>query len=159
MRICSGLKNMRLAGFYTEEIRHNDTRRGFRWKRLDGIEGVLAHVDIKGKYRVGRYGVDVAGFERDVVGVLDAERRESQLFVIDEIGKMECLSQKFVDVVGWLFACDKPVLATVARKGAGLITEVKTWPGISLITLTEKTRDSVIDEIIKILHVSQYGKE
>ncbi|MCJ7729755.1 MAG: nucleoside-triphosphatase, partial [Sedimentisphaerales bacterium] len=147
------------AGFYTEEIRHNETRMGFRWKRLDGAEGILAHVDIKGKFRVGRYGVDVAGFERDVVPILDAAQTNVQLFVIDEIGKMECFSQKFVDAVRRLFAGDKPVLATVARKGTGLIAEVKTWPSVSLITLTEHNRDSVIDQIIKILLVSHYEKE
>jgi nucleoside-triphosphatase len=153
MRICDALKGVHLAGFYTEEIRYNETRMGFRWKRLDGVEGTLAHVDIKGKFRVGRYGVDIAGFERDVVGVLDAVRTEAQLLVIDEIGKMECFSQKFVEAVRRLFAADKAILATVARKGTGLVAEVKDYPAAKLFTLTERNRDSVVGEIVELLSV------
>ncbi len=152
MRICDALKDMRLAGFYTEEIRDREARMGFRWKRLDGTEGILAHVDIKDKFRVGRYGVDVAGFERDVVPILDAVRTDA-VFVIDEIGKMECFSQKFVEAVRRLFAGDKPVLATVARKGTGLIAEVKNYPAVKLFTLTEHSRDSVVEQIMGKLSI------
>lgn len=159
MSILKKLGGIRAAGFYTEEIRQGGQRKGFRWKRLDGAEGILAQVDIKGKFRVGRYGVDVAGFERDVVPVLDSQRANVDLFVIDEIGKMECLSGRFIEAVRRLFASDKSVLATVARKGAGLIAEVKIWPGVSLITLNEHNRDTVADQIIKIFLTSHCGKE
>jgi nucleoside-triphosphatase len=156
MRICAALKDIRLAGFYTEEIRHDETRMGFRWKRLDGAEGTLAHVDIKGKFKVGRYGVDVAGFERNVVPILDTTRADVQLFVIDEIGKMECFSPKFVDAVRRLFAGDKPILATIARKGTGLIAEVKNYPAVEVFTLTERSRDSVVGEILELLSVLKW---
>jgi nucleoside-triphosphatase len=156
IRICDALKDMRLAGFYTEEIRHNETRMGFRWKRLDGAEGTLAHVDIKGRFKVGRYGVDIAGFERDVVQILDEARTDVQLFVIDEIGKMECFSLKFVDAVRRLFPGQRAVLATVAQKGAGLIAEVKDYPAVKLFTLTERNRDSVVGEILELLSVLKW---
>jgi nucleoside-triphosphatase len=151
MRILEKLGSIKAAGFYTEEIRQGNERRGFCWKRLDGVEGILAHVDIKSKYRVGRYGVDVAGFERDVVPVLDSSRDDTDLFVIDEIGKMECFSQRFVDAIRRLFAGEKAVLATVARKGPGFIAEVKDCSAAKLFTLTERNRDSVVGEIIKLL--------
>jgi len=151
MKIIAELDYASAAGFYTEEIRENNTRRGFRWKRLDGTSGVLAHVDIKGRFKVGKYVVDVVGFETNVVPVLDAERPGTELFVIDEIGKMECLSKKFVAATRRLFASDKSVLATVARKGAGLISEVKNYPGTQLFRLTRENRDKTIAEIIQIL--------
>jgi nucleoside-triphosphatase len=150
VQILEKLGDIKAAGFFTEEIRHEGERKGFRWKRLDGAEGILAHVDIKGKFRVGRYGVDVAGFERDVVPILDAARNDA-IFVIDEIGKMECLSQKFAEAVRRLFAGNKSVLATVARKGTGFIAEVKGYPAMKLFTLTERNRDSAVDEILKML--------
>jgi nucleoside-triphosphatase len=129
---------------------------GFRWKRLDGAEGILAHVDIKGKFRVGRYGVDVTGFEQDVVPVLDEARTDVQLFVIDEIGKMECFSPKFIDAVRRLFAGQRAVLATVASKGTGLIAEVKDYPAVKVFTLTERNRDDVIDQITRIFSIPHF---
>jgi len=151
INIISSLECEKVAGFYTQEIRENSTRKGFRWKRLDGAAGILAHVDIKGRFKVGKYGVDVAGFEKSVVPVLDAEQNDVELFVIDEIGKMECFSEKFIAVTRRLFASDKPVLATVARKGAGLISEIKNYPGTQLFKLNHENREKTIAEILKLL--------
>ncbi len=157
VRICAALKHIRLAGFYTEEIRRDNTRIGFRWKRLDGPEGILAGIDIRGKYasgdkfRVGKYRVDIAGFEQSVVPFLEPGRGDVDIFVIDEIGRMECLSQMFVEKVRRLFAADKPVVATVAQKGVGFIAEIKTRPEVSLITLTEGNRESVIEQVVENL--------
>lgn len=151
MKIIAELGCMSVAGFYTEEIREGKMRRGFRWKSLDGADGILAHIDIKSRFKVGKYGVDIAGFEKDVVPILDVERTDAELFVIDEIGKMECFSERFVATVRTLFASDKSVLATVARKGAGLISEVKNYPGTQLFKLTRENRDKTIDEILQLL--------
>lgn len=151
MKIIDNLDPETIAGFYTQEIRQNNVRRGFRWKRLDGAEGTLAHVDIKGRFKVGKYGVDVEGFDKNVVPVLDIEQTDARLFVIDEIGKMECFSKKFVDAVRKLFESDKPVLATVAKKGSGLISEVKNCPNIKFFNLTSANREKVATEILKKL--------
>ena len=151
MKIIAGLGCASVAGFYTEEIREGNTRKGFGWKRLDGAGGILAHVDIKSRFKIGKYGVDVAGFEKSVVPVLDADRTGTELFVIDEIGKMECFSQKFVAAVRRLLASEKSVLATVARKGSGLIPEVKNYPDTQLFNLTRENRERMIVEIIQIL--------
>ena len=43
------------AGFYTEEIREEGIRKGFRLESLDGRQLTLAHSDRKGPHRVGRY--------------------------------------------------------------------------------------------------------
>lgn len=150
MQIIASLDPRKVTGFYTQEIRQNDTRKGFGWARLDGADGILAHIDIKGPFRVGKYGVDVTGFEKSVVPILDAEKTGAELFVLDEIGKMECLSEKFVGAVRRLFASDKSVLATVAQKGGGLIREVKNYPGAKLFNLTRQTRDKTTAEILQI---------
>jgi nucleoside-triphosphatase len=151
MKIIAELDCASVAGFYTEEIREGNTRKGFRWKRLDGPGGILAHADIKSHFKLGKYGVDVGGFEKSVVPILDVEQNDAELFVIDKIGKMECLSRKFVAVVRGLFDSDKSVLATIARKGTGLISEVKNYPGTKLLNLTSENRERTINEILKIL--------
>ena len=151
MQILDALSCKKAAGFYTQEIREAGSRKGFSWTRLDGTSGILAHVDIKGRCKIGKYGVDVAGFEESVVPVLDSEQSDAELFVVDEIGKMECLSGKFVAAVSRLFSSDRSVLATVAQKGGGLISQVKQMPGVKLFSLTRQNRDETIAEILQIL--------
>ena len=151
MKIIDTLGCEKVAGFYTQEIRRGEIRKGFSWKRLDSAEGTLAHVDIKGRFKVGKYGVNVVGFEKSVVPILDAERADTELFVIDEIGKMECMSEKFVAALRRLFASEKSVLATVARKGTGLIYEVKNYSNIQLFNLTRSDYDKTIAEILQAL--------
>jgi nucleoside-triphosphatase len=150
-KIVASLKNANLTGFYTKEIHQNNIRKGFRWTTLAGETGILAHVDIKGPFKVGKYGVDVAGFEKSVLSVIDPETTDADLFVIDEIGKMECFSQKFIAAVRRLLVSDASLLATVARKGAGLIRQAKNHPGIKICNLTPDNRDKTVDGILQIL--------
>jgi len=151
MQIIESLGCKRVAGFYTEEIRKEHKRKGFRWTRLDGATGTLAHAGIRGSAKVGKYGVNVASFERQVVPIIDIEQTDAELFVIDEIGKMECFSEKFVAAVRKLFASQRSVLATVAQKGAGLIREVKDYPSTKTFNLTRQNHDKTIAEILEIL--------
>jgi nucleoside-triphosphatase len=151
MQIIESLNCQKVAGFYTQEIRQDDKRKGFRWTRLDGVTGILAHADIKGPFKIGKYGVNVAGFEEFIVPVLDIEQSKAELFVIDEIGKMECLSKKFVDAVRRLFISNKYILTTVAQKGTGLISEVKSYPNVRLFNLTQRGREKTVTEILQIL--------
>jgi nucleoside-triphosphatase len=151
MRILANLNCESTAGFYTQEVRKSGRRTGFMWNRLDGSEGILADVRIKGPPRVGKYGVNIRAFEESVVSVLTTECNDAKVFVIDEIGRMECFSAKFVEAVRKLFASDKSILASVARKGPGLISEVKNYPETQLFKLTTQNREDIIAEISQIL--------
>jgi nucleoside-triphosphatase len=158
-QIINNINCGKIAGFYTKEIREGDIRKGFSWRRLDGSSGTLAHIDIKGPFRVGKYGVDVAGFEKSVVPALDVEESDTELFVIDEIGRMECFSEKFVIAVRRLFKSDRSVLATVALKGSGLISEIKNDPNTKLFNLTRHNRDKTIVEILQALSFLKKSSE
>ena len=160
MKIAAALKVKKPAGFYTEEIRENNTRKGFKWVSLDGTSGILAHVDIRGAFRVGKYGVDVGGFEKSVVPILDNSLQaavhyksgadsNAQLIIIDEIGKMECMSERFINAVRRLFASDKCVLATVAQKGGGFISEVKNYPQTRLFNVNRGNQETIVAEILQ----------
>ena len=59
-------------GFYTQEIRRSGKREGFEICTLRGERAILAHVNIKGPFRVGRYGVDQESLDR--VGVTALNR-------------------------------------------------------------------------------------
>ena len=155
MTILEKLTGLKASGFYTKEIRQDDVRKGFEWIRLDGPKGILAHIDLKTPLSVGKYRVDVAGFEKDVLSVLDIDAGNADLFVIDEIGKMECLSGGFVDAVRKLFASEKAVLATIARKGGGFIEEVKNYPNVRVFNLTRNNNEQIIAQILQILSPSE----
>jgi nucleoside-triphosphatase len=157
IQIIENIDTKKVAGFYTKEIRENNIRKGFSWTRLDGVTGILAHVNIKSPRKVGKYGVDISRFEKSIVPVLDINSSEAELFVIDEIGKMECFSKKFVAVVLRLFASDKSVLATVARKGGGLISEAKNFPDVRLFNLTAQNHDKITAEISQIFSFLKKG--
>lgn len=151
VKIAGRLDARRIAGFCTEEIREAGTRKGFGWRRLDGRTGILAHVDIRGPHRVGKYGVDVDGFDRDVVPVLDPDATRADLFVVDEIGKMECFSSAFIEAVRRLLDSDKSILATVAQKGGEFIREVKDHPSVRLFSLTAANRNDVAEQVAGML--------
>jgi nucleoside-triphosphatase len=140
-------QRVRMAGFYTEEIRAAGRRVGFRWHRLDGRTGTLAHVKVKSPHHVSKYGVDLASFEGQAVSILNPEMSDVDLFVIDEIGKMECFSEKFVEAIRRLLQSHKSVLATVAERGPGLVQQVKSYPGVELLPLSRGNREEVIRQV------------
>ncbi len=151
-KVCSRLieRGFVLSGFYTEEVRSRGERRGFRAVSLDGRQAVLADVSIRGPHQVSRYGVDLASFDGLVLDLL-RPRRGVDLYVVDEIGKMECFSPRFVASVRLLLDSGASLLATVASRGGGLITEVKRTPGAALIQLTRSSRDQVPQQVLERL--------
>jgi len=147
-KLSEELKHLHPAGFYTEEIREAGQRKGFELISLNGKRGLLSHKDIKSPYRVGEYKVDIESFENllDSVPFFDPSNR---LIVIDEIGKMECFSDPFKNLLKKIFNSGKLVIATVAMKGRGLITETKERQDIKLFEMTKDNRDSLPFEILK----------
>jgi len=137
-----------IAGFHTAEIRQAKRREGFRATTFSGHQGVLAHVRFSSRHRVGRYGVDVAGFEQLVLREL---ARPCDILLIDEIGKMECFSPRFVTTVQGLLDGPTPVVATVAVRGGGFISEVKARPDVQIWNVTRANRDALPDRLARAL--------
>jgi nucleoside-triphosphatase len=130
-----------LTGFFTSEMREGGQRVGFEIETLDGRRGILSHVRFRSPHRVGRYGVDLEGFERLVLPLL--QPGAADLCVVDEMGKMECLSGAFVRAVTELLDSGSPVFGSVALKGGGFIEKVKTRRDVTIVTVTAGTRDDV----------------
>jgi len=145
-RVAEALHGERIAGFYTEEQRSCGSRTGFQIVTLDGRRRPMAGIDIRSPQRVGKYGVDVAAI--DAVAETTLAPEAAEVFLVDEIGKMECASRNFVTAVRRLLAADRVVVASVALKGGGLIAEVKRLPGIVLREVTAQNRDRLPEEVI-----------
>jgi nucleoside-triphosphatase len=147
-RILEQLRGLRLAGFYTQELCDDAGRRiGFRAIGLNGRSTTMASVRSKSKIRVGKYGVELPGFELLLDNEFNRDAGEVDLFIVDEIGKMECVSGRFVNLVGRLLDGDVPVLAAIAMKGGGIITAVKQRSGVELVQVHEGSRDHLAGEL------------
>lgn len=130
-------------GFFTQEIRDDKgVRKGFELVTLDGRHQLLSHVTLPGPFRVGRYGVDLAGFEK-LLETIDLRHSPSGVVILDEIGKMECLSRRFIQEVEALLDSSKMVIATVALKGVGFPAKVKNRPDCQMVTVSLNNRSTL----------------
>jgi nucleoside-triphosphatase len=145
--IVEALKDLRPVGFYTAEIREGGIRKGFEWISLDGRKGLLSHTDIQSPHRVGKYKVNVKGFET-FLGSIPFLHPSTRLVIIDEIGKMECFSERFKECLIECLNSEKWVLATIALKGSGFIEEVKRRHDIKLFEITQRNRNSLLPDIL-----------
>jgi len=135
------------GGFYTEEIRSQSTRLGFKLVTLDGQQAVLAHVDIRSSHRVSKYGVDIENLERVGVSALNQAAERCELVVIDEIGKMELFSAKFRESVSQIIESCEKVLGTIMLNSHPRADDIKRLPQVKLVTLTRDNRRQVLEDI------------
>jgi len=143
------------VGFYTEEIRRCKKREGFKIVSLDEKHSTLfAHIHINSPFRVGRYGIDIQKFER-FLSCLEPSLKEASMVVIDEIGKMECFSERFIRIVKQVLEGPQTLLATVAMKGTEFIAEVKNRSDVTLFNLTIENRDEIFERLLMRLSKSQ----
>jgi nucleoside-triphosphatase len=146
-RVVEHLGDLRLAGFLTLELREHGQRIGFEAVGLGGHRVILAHVRFRSPVFVGRYGVEpdrlVPLIEKELnrpLGTVDA-------FLIDEIGKMECHCAQFVTTMSRLLTEPIPVVSTIALRGSGFITEVKTRPDMQVVEVTQGNQDTLPGQI------------
>ncbi|HWR92353.1 MAG TPA: nucleoside-triphosphatase, partial [Desulfobacterales bacterium] len=64
--------------------------------------------------------------------------------MIDEIGKMECLSRRFQGMVKQLLDSERMIIATIAQYGGGLIAEIKSRKDVQIYALTPQNRDAML---------------
>lgn len=140
------------TGFFTREIQKKGRRVGFSINTLDGRQGTMAHVEIRSPYRVGRYGVDLQSI--DLIAVPSMLANDPQMvIVIDEIGKMECLSARFKSTLIAVLDMKNTVLGSIALKGGAFINAIKQRPDTALILVTHKNRDHLDDYILSLLRL------
>jgi nucleoside-triphosphatase len=142
-QIAEHLSDLRLAGFLTVELREHGQRVGSEAVGLNGRRAILAHIRIRSRLSVGRYGVDpdclVSLIEEELArppGTLDA-------ILIDEIGKMECRCPQFIASMRKLLDVPVPLVATIALRGGGFIAEVKQRRDVQVVEVTQANRQAL----------------
>jgi nucleoside-triphosphatase len=150
-RLVDEFQHLNPVGFYTAEIRQGRSRQGFRLCSLNGKMGLLAHVDLHTDHRVGKYGVDVSGFET-FLEEIPFRTPQTGLVMIDEIGKMECFSERFTALIENVWDSDRCLVATIALKGGGLIARLKKRPDARLFELTRQNQEELFNKISSLLN-------
>ena len=142
------------GGFYTEEIRTQGVRQGFRLVTLDGKEAVLAHVNIHSPYRVSKYGVDIGELERVGIPALHRAAKQCDLVVVDEIGKMELFSAGFWEAVSQVIDCGKKVLGTVMLNPNPWVDAIKQQPPVNVIEVSRHNHPRILEELLHWLEAT-----
>ena len=141
-----------LAGFVTEELRGGGRRVGFAIETFDGAQGVLAHVRFPGPPRVGKYGVDLAAFERLALPAL-ASPPEDGVVLIDELGKMELASDALRAGVSRLLEQPVALVATVHVARHPFTDALKHRPVAELLRVTVRNRRDLPERLAARLGV------
>jgi len=145
----------KIEGMVTEPIVESKKRVGFYvmdWLTKD--KEVFAHLSLDVKDKIGKYGVNVTALEK--VGIPAIEKAISDetinVIIIDEIGKMEMLSEKFCEVVIEALDSDKPILVTLHKKSRSpLLQDVRRRDDIRILEVTPVNRNLLPYKIEKIL--------
>ena len=145
----------RVGGMVTEAIIENGDRVGFYvmdWQTKK--KEIFAHVNFDTGEKVGKYGVNIKVLEE--VGVPAIERAISDenidIIIIDEVGKMEMLSEKFCSVVIDALDSDKPILLTLHKKSRSpLLQDIRRRDDIRILEVTPVNRNLLPYKIEKIM--------
>jgi nucleoside-triphosphatase len=145
-RLCIIFKEFNPAGFITTEITEDGNKLGYEITNLYGDSRIIAHTKIKSKFVMGKFKIDIKGFE-DFLPKTFPKDKKTGLYIIDEIGKMECESKKFSRLLIEMLDSDRPVIATIAEKGTGFIADIKKREDIWIFEVTEHNRDLRLKEL------------
>ncbi|KAM3261990.1 hypothetical protein ACQJBY_052588 [Aegilops geniculata] len=99
---------------------------------------------------VGKYKVDVASLESLALPELQV-KEDTDLFIIDEVGKMELFSSAIFPAVMRVMESNIPVLATIPlpRYGRDIpgVARLRNHPGADVFTLNTGNRDTMRESI------------
>jgi len=142
-----------VGGMVTQAIEEGGQRKGFNlvnW--LTKEEGVLAHVDFDTDVRVGKYGVDINVLETMGVPAIMQAVQEGEVIVIDEVGKMEMVSDAFCAAVKMALDSPKPVIMTLHKKSRNpLLQDIRRRDDVRILEVTPINRNLLPYKIEKLL--------
>jgi len=135
-------KGLKVGGFVSPEEKEHGTREGFYVEDLEtGKKALLASIKGNGP-KISKYFVDIKSFES--VALPSMKKVDSyDVFVLDEIGRMEMKSSKFVDLLDRIFESPTPVIASINQD----YVEKYGFSGETLI-LTRTNREAVYMDLM-----------
>lgn len=142
-----------VGGMITEPIMESCKRVGFYvtdWNSKN--KAVLAHISVHSKFRVGKYGVDLDSLNNIGVSALKYACKDSDVIVVDEVGKMEVESDQFVDAVKEAMETQKPMILTLHKKSRNpLLQEIRRRDDVRILEVTPINRNLLPYKIMKLM--------
>jgi nucleoside-triphosphatase len=142
-----------VGGMITDSIVSKKERKGFKiidW--LTKEEGILAHVNIESDIQVSKYGVDIEALERIGVKAIESAIERAEVIIIDEVGKMELESEKFIEVVKRALATTKPLILTLHKKSRNpLLQDIRRRDDVRILEVTPINKNLLPYKIIRLL--------
>lgn len=151
-RIIQDLKSC--GGFYTQEIRKNNQRVGFKIKTLDGKEGVLASKGKQSRFRVGKYGINLKDLEEIGVKAIEKALKEKEIVVIDEIAKMELFSQQFKDAVLKTLDSDKRLIGVIQISDSEFLNAIRDRKDVVIFEVNLENHAQILQQITSLIGTS-----
>jgi nucleoside-triphosphatase len=145
--------DMKVGGMITEPISKNNRRVGFYvmdW--MSKQKDILAHIEFESKITVGRYKVNIDALENIGVHAIEEAIENSDVIIIDEVGRMEVESEKFVDIVKKVLEEDKPLILTLHKKSRNpLLQDIRRRDDVRILEVTPINRNLLPYKIIKLM--------
>lgn len=142
----------RVRGFVTEDIRHEGDRVGFMIELDSGESRVLSHVDYD-EPSVGKYGVDLDAMDWLIQRLANWSTKSSDLFIADEIGKMELKHDEFSGIVEDLLSEETDLLATIPATGPDFIDQIRAKDTVRELKMTKDNQQGVQRELIETFNL------
>jgi len=151
-----------MGGFFTGEIREHGMRAGFTIEAIRSwdqgaqdnsekkYQAVMAHVNSRSPYKVGRYGVNISAIDEVGVTALREGMKRSKIIIIDEIGRMEMYSSLFQKEVENVLDCSLPVLGVIQMKRNPFLNRIRKRDDVTVIQVTPDNRDELPKRLFDI---------
>ncbi len=140
-------------GIVVREIRENGERVGFESVNTKGDSKVFSHSSLfKSKFVVeNKFFVDIEVIDSFVVPEIKRGlNNPDALIFIDEIGRMQAFSKKFLRAIDEILNSDSNILGTIVFDPEPWSLEFKKHPEVILVTVTEKNRNDLPDALLTI---------
>jgi nucleoside-triphosphatase len=155
-RIANALGD-RCGGFTTREIRKDGVRTGFGIESLDGRRGILASKGAPEGPRVGPYTVDVESLEAVGVGAVGRALEAGKVVVIDEIGKMELMSERLKGIIIAAFESELPVIATMGVSRNAFMEGIRKRKDTEVLSVTAANRNDLESRVLALIESGLSG--
>lgn len=142
-----------VGGMVTEPIIEKHRRVGFQiidWRTKEKV--VFAHEGIKSRVRWGRYGVNLQALEDLGTRALAGAREESDVIVIDEVGKLEVESDTFTQSVLDTLDANTSIVMTLHKKSRNpLLQDIRRRDELRLLEVTPVNKNLLAFKIVRLL--------
>ncbi|MEX0568708.1 MAG: NTPase [Candidatus Njordarchaeota archaeon] len=159
-------RGLKIKGIICPEIRIKGKRWGFKVIVYPtGEEEILASIKIKTGPKISKYGVNISGFEKIGVKALSEalEDPNIDIIIIDEIGKMELLSEKFIKTTRKILNSPKITIGVLGMTPHPLVKEIRTRQDTIIINIkretTPKERNQIKKKIIETILKNKTQKQ